>query len=85
MSATIVKFPGYLRIGNYKPRPGGGPVQHAGKRYETLTEMRRDLSPLDHSRCFKWAFRDFNLADALASLPGNNGGRHGECGGGNAA
>jgi hypothetical protein len=74
VSATIVKFPGYLKIGDWQPCPGGGPVHHAGKRYESVTEMRRDLSPLDHSRCFKWAFRDFNLADALASLRANHGG-----------
>jgi hypothetical protein len=85
VSATIVKFPGYLKIGDWEPRPCG-PVQHAGKRYESVTEMRRDLSPLDHSRCFKWAFRDFDFAAALASLPGNHGGdRRGGVGDGNAA
>jgi len=55
----IIKFPGYLKVDPaLPPHLGGNPVFHAGKRYESVTAMREDMTPLEHSRCFNWAFRD---------------------------
>lgn len=41
MTAKIVKFPGYIQLVKGPPKLGGYPVLHAGKRYESVTAMRK--------------------------------------------
>ena len=49
----IIKFPGYLTVDpSLPPRLGGNPVFHAGKRYESVTAMRKDMTPLEQSLPF---------------------------------
>jgi hypothetical protein len=67
MNENIIRFPGFLDLGNGYGQGAKG-YQHGCKHYKTFASMVRDLPERDRERTYRWHVKREGVATRKAAV-----------------